>query len=571
MNRTVEEMSATPSSGSVINSALWAALGDALGWITELARDRREIHRRIGLDCVSTPVNWRKTIGGWAGVEVHLPAGTYSDDTQLRLAVSRSIRGDGTFDPEAFAKIELPVWLSYSLGAGLGSKAAAANLSRKGVNWFSNFYDYKEQRYVNGGGNGAAMRIQPHVWASKAANRDKCLLDVLRNSLITHGHPHGFCGAFFHALALSDTFTEGAVLSANAWRTYVEAFTEVPDRIMEDQQLRSFWLEAWERQSGCSLTTGVLRARDDAMRDIDAIEIVIERGRGNTYREILEVTGCFEQRFRGSGLKTAIAASALSWIRRGDSVELALADASNELGSDTDTIATMAGAILGVHAPCPQWKVQDHDYIVSESSRLELIRHGSTAPTFHYPDLITWKPPTRQSVAVGRYEDGFALAGLGPVKPIGPEIGEGEDVWQWMEMPFGQSIIAKRKAVVRSSIKRDQLPGFSAVSSKPSIEDIAIQNTTAKTRKNKPTDQASLPLLEPVEEFAASDGTKTRSRRVTLSVDELTNRVIAANFDSQVIGQAFNDCLDDSNSIESAIAFAAIIAKAKLVRKRRGR
>src|ERR1044071_4951659 len=81
----------------VLNSALWAAAGDALGWITELSRGEGGVQHRPGLNSVTRPVPWVRTIGGRHGPRVDLPAGTYSDDTQLRLAVSRSIRGNGSF------------------------------------------------------------------------------------------------------------------------------------------------------------------------------------------------------------------------------------------------------------------------------------------------------------------------------------------------------------------------------------------------------------------------------------------------------------------------------------------
>ena len=63
------------------------------------------------------PIAWKRRIGGRSGVTVTLPRGCYSDDTQLRLATGRAIRSDG-FDVEAFAKVELPLWLSYGLGGG---------------------------------------------------------------------------------------------------------------------------------------------------------------------------------------------------------------------------------------------------------------------------------------------------------------------------------------------------------------------------------------------------------------------------------------------------------------------
>ena len=93
--------------GRVQRAVLWAAYGDALGWISELT-DSAGLRRRTGGRPLTEPVAWKRRIGGRSGVTASLPQGCYSDDTQLRLATSRAIRLDG-FDVEAFAKVELPV------------------------------------------------------------------------------------------------------------------------------------------------------------------------------------------------------------------------------------------------------------------------------------------------------------------------------------------------------------------------------------------------------------------------------------------------------------------------------
>ena len=82
-------------------------------------------------------MSWKRRVGGRNGVIVPLPAGCWSDDTQLRMAVSRSINRHG-FDVETFAHIELPVWPSYALGGGRASKAAAKNLANPKTLWYAN-------------------------------------------------------------------------------------------------------------------------------------------------------------------------------------------------------------------------------------------------------------------------------------------------------------------------------------------------------------------------------------------------------------------------------------------------
>ena len=112
----------------VERSALWAAYGDALGWISELT-DKSGLLRRTSGEPLVRPIAWERRIGGRTGVTASLPQGCYSDDSQLRLSTSRAI-GPDRFDVEAFANIELPVWLSYALGGGRATSAAATNLAR---------------------------------------------------------------------------------------------------------------------------------------------------------------------------------------------------------------------------------------------------------------------------------------------------------------------------------------------------------------------------------------------------------------------------------------------------------
>src|SRR4051812_20408835 len=184
-------------------SALWAAYGDALGFMSELVGRPSALAQRLGADRVEGLQPWRRRVGGKFGIELTLPAGTYSDDTQLRLATSRAIRSSGRFDIESFSKVELPIFLAYELGGGRGTRAAASELAKRSTRWANNFFDKNGASYVGGGGNGAAMRIQPHVWASRSYAPEEFLGDVFANSICTHGHARGFIGAAWHAISLA--------------------------------------------------------------------------------------------------------------------------------------------------------------------------------------------------------------------------------------------------------------------------------------------------------------------------------------------------------------------------------
>lgn len=544
---------------NVVNSALWSAAGDALGWITELARDGT-IEARAGVDHVTRPIDWRRYIGGRNGVRVFLPAGTYSDDTQLRLAVGRAIRGDGQFDAEAFARVELTVWPSYALGAGRGTKAAAANLSKRGVNWFSNFFD-RGSEYVNAGGNGAAMRVQPHVWVASVDRQIEMHTAVLSDSLITHGHPHGFAGAYLHALFLADAMN-GSLSAPAKFYDFVEAFADIPDRIEANRELAAFWRPTWEQTTGVSLVKALSMVAAEALKDLDAIMPLLESGDRFRYVEVLERLGCLSDRYRGSGLKTAIAASALAHLYR-DDVEAALVAAANVTESDTDTIATMAGAVMGACTLSePSWPLQDHDYIVSEALRLARISSGKQQDSFAYPDLARWQPPQNQSDAIGIFNGQLALIGLGHVEPFGDEYSTDDAVWQWMRLRFGQSILVKRRSTVRTSIEQNAMPAERQAArverADASIQSRPQRRPPAATRREP--DSPARNIDYPDERSLFQNGS---------FIDRITDEVIASRFDDRKLGEMLNACIDHFRSIEAATSFAAIIAKARLNQSKR--
>lgn len=546
----------------VVASALWAALGDALGWITELG-DEETIRRRTGRKRVSSPVSWKRKIGGRMGPVVLLPAGAYSDDTQLRLAVSRAIRGDGRFDVEAFAKIELPVWPSYSLGAGRGTSSAASNLSRNNVNWFSNFFGSKnESGYFQAGGNGAAMRIQPHVWKHDSSNTEKYAVDVLKDAIVTHGHPQGFGGALFHAYCLSFALDEGQIPSPKDWRYFLEKLNYIPAIANDDRQLKTFWLGPWQEATGKELKIAVAEQVAEVGRRLDSLPD-LDGALPRDFEFIVETFGGFNSTTRGAGLYSAINAAALCWCCRDLPIEEALIVAANTIGSDTDTIATMAGAILGAVRPeeLPTWELQDRDYVEKEAIRLAQIGAGKLCPSFNYPDLQAWKAPANQSDAVAKWNSSFVVLGLGKAEPFGEIWTAGDAEWQWLKLEFGQTVLAKRRARARQATVND-LP-----------QERPVRQKAYDT--NQPELFVGKDIYNREQEGDRSGGQARMSARSSeqpsLNLDDLTNWVISRNFTPEVVGKAFLQVAESRNPIENSIALAAILAKAIKSRRDRGR
>lgn len=560
-------MDAQSYKAAVINSALWAALGDAVGWISELT-DEAGVRRRVGASVIEGPVAWERRVFS-RGPTVGLPAGTYSDDTQLRLSVCRATRSTGEFDVEAFASLELPVWLSYSLGAGKGSTAAAANLAKPAVSWFSNYYESEAGGYFKSGGNGAAMRVQPHVWKSGGEFNRAVLGDVVKDSIVTHGHLHALCGAVFHAVILGVALKRQEVPDPGDWLHAVDYIGMVPEILQADRQLKKVWLPAWEDRARLPIFQAIRRTVEEIVVCIDSVMSRAASGKG-AFEGALAAMNLRDKRVRGSGLLTAIAAAALAYDYRQRPIEGALLTAANAIGTDTDTIGTMCGAILGAARPfdTPRWKVQDREYLMVEAGRIADIAVGKAGPSFAYPDLMRWQAPDTQSDAVGVHEHGLAVAGLGAAEPWGPVWEQGDFCWQWMRLWFGQTVLAKRRLIPR----------------KLAVSDLPASNGRREQsrRGQGPTEQQALPLdLEhgrrapQIAVSAATIGSREEGRQgppdrrsKSRSLDELTDEAIKSNFHPDVMGRCLAEAIGRDNGLEAAVAFASIVAKAQIARRK---
>jgi hypothetical protein len=123
--------------------------------------------------------------------------------------------------------------------------------------------------------------------------------------------------------------------------------------------------------------------------------------------------------------------------------------AANALGSDTDSIATMAGALLGPGATSePPQDVLDVGLIRSEARRLAGAPQNLEAETFRYPDLLSWTAPRTQADALASTGDGtLVVVGLGPcVEHASRPAGSTADfAWRWVTLWFGQTLLVKAR------------------------------------------------------------------------------------------------------------------------------
>ncbi|MCG8418661.1 MAG: ADP-ribosylglycohydrolase family protein [Proteobacteria bacterium] len=539
---------------------LWAAYGDALGFISELA-DPVRVERRIGTPWVDKLVAWKRRVGGRLGVDALLPEGTYSDDTQLRLATCRAIRGDGVFDMEVLAKVELPVWLSYALGAGRGTTEAATALSRPSNAWMGNFFSNTRAQYINGGGNGAAMRIQPHVWATPLSRSyEGVLLDVLCNAIITHGHPRAWVGAAFHALSLRTAMKSGTPPGPDEWSTILERLDALPQILRSHDDLNSLWAPLWEQHNECKLDHAIRAVLGECKGHVERIGKI--RGTPQEHYEVAaRAVGAHDPATRGAGTATSILASLASWLFR-ENPRHGLQCVVNLFGTDTDTIATMAGAVMGVNMDLdPPDQVQDARYLCVEADRLATIAQGRKAHTLRYPDLLHWQPPATRLDAVGSHDGALVVAGFGPARPVGEPIMRKDTCWQWMELQFGQRVFIKRRREL-SPLDRSALP-VGLTSEQPHPQHPGGQQdlfTNYEHQSERPRRSAQLS-----DHVAAEQAHEISIPEITIpeiSIDEAYEKAYRNGFDAHTIGALLRQLSEQRNGVDRAVAFAALVARA---------
>lgn len=542
---------ATDSTQSpVVSSALWAAWADALGFITELTTSLGEVSRRSGGAKVENTVPWKRRIGGRFGPMVDLPAGTYSDDTQLRLAVSRSIRANGRFDVEAFSKIELPVFLSYEMRAGKGTKAAAYELMKRHVRWSSNFFENERASYLNTGGNGAAMRIQPHVWSAPGHRPRDFIGAVAADAIITHGHPRGVVGAVIHANALSSVLRRGHIPDPGVWGQIVEYASTLPDVMEAQEPLRERWLPLWEKGAKRTWREAVDETIAEGLTMVaQAQEAVSSAGREAAYRELVTGYGGKRRETAGSGMIAAMASLVAAWLYRDDPVE-GLLMVVNQLGTDTDTIATLTGALLGAtRLPAPPGPLLDSEYIVAEAERMVSVSERQPSPNFPHPDPLKWRQPGSLADAVGTVNGGLGVAGLGPVRSTDGQYeiaGKSPTLYQWLTLAHGQTILIKRRP--------DPKPLTATA--------LPLERPTSASRNGGAPRQAAL-----FDE--ASDGRGEITAARVSAFDAALERVVASGFDEQVVGHEILSFA--GGSVEQASRFASAVTAAYNTSVARGR
>lgn len=361
---------------------LGAAVGDALGWPQEPEARRIDKNTFSPAEFLKNGFQqWVRQSGGqyYPHQEVIL-AGEYSDDTQLILCTARSLIY-GTRWWHHLTKRELPTWTSYERGGG-GATKRSAKQWLAGIEPWSSGDLGKNKQYFDAGGNGVAMRILPHcLLNAKEDNFDQIAKDIVANGVTTHGHPRALIGALAYGFAVwvalkeTNTLEYGAIIEkvlseVKCWSTLPNLNDICPT--WKDSALQTTngqYEEIWQ-----------VTIRE-MLQFLQLCREGMKQGSLPIEQEILNQLGCFNKSVKGAGTVSAAAAIFLA-SRFAASPLNGLLEAGFAKGSDTDTLASMAGGILGAVAGI-EWlgnyatKVQDANYIRNLAEHLAINQKTS--------------------------------------------------------------------------------------------------------------------------------------------------------------------------------------------------
>ncbi len=362
-----------PGTAGAIGALLGAAVGDALGWPQEVrgglvggqrARDQIKPQPQF--------VAWTRSAGHYTRrYPDRVEAGEYSDDTQLLLSVARAcLSGHDWY--ERLTEVELPTWPLYQRGGGGAVLSATGSWATGVAPWISEGTAARGKiasRYAKAGANGVAMRIAPHVIC---ATSDRELNDrVLRDGFTTHGHPRALVGALVYASALRSAFAaaeplefgELLVAGQSGLISAGEALESSPPGWLSATK-RDEFEHTWDR-TNIEVETMLATARSS-----------IRRGALSDPEATLEMLGCVDPKINGAGTVSAVAALYIASRFAARPMGGLITGAFLRKG-DTDTLASMTGALLGaLHGK--EWLgelahvVQDSEYIATVATKLSL-------------------------------------------------------------------------------------------------------------------------------------------------------------------------------------------------------
>ena len=359
---------------------LLGVIGDALGFITERIKTEDALIKNCGHKRIDEYYDKIPNRGRFGDQLDKIPAGTYSDDTQLTLAVARSIQHDSTVDHHYFATQELPLFPYYKGGAGTSTLLAATNIQKKSSAWNNNFYHTKKKQFINTTSNGVAMRIAPIALVFHD-DLDLMKENIFGSGIVTHGHPKALIGAMLYGLIIKRLLAiePGEFSPEEFLKDLISNIpTELKPSFLKKPDFTS-WRKAWDLKA----SPKVFKIEYDATvnevnRNIkDLVTLFKQKTSLETYYDKYHM---YNKPNKTNGTNTVLTALYNLCINHNIPKD-AIVKAVNIIGTDTDTIAGilggMLGALHGVDIIPKKWlAVQDREYITQIAEQLYNISEG---------------------------------------------------------------------------------------------------------------------------------------------------------------------------------------------------
>ncbi len=315
------------------------AVGDALGMPIE-TMDSDEIVEMFGrpLKDFIDPVDLK----GRKHFCYHLKAGQYTDDTQLSIAIARSIIEKGGIEYEDIAKKHVEAYkedienTGRLRGWGRSTEHSVKRIM-EGISW-------KESGNKGGAGNGTAMKISPlGLYACMNLSEEAMCEAAINISLMTHNDPRAMVAAIVQSYAVRS-------LIDSHWTGYFS----------KEKMIRNIATISEIKEHELGDTNNEISSKLKLIPQIKSVDEAIEK----------LGTGCY--------VPESLPFSLYMFQRDPFDFEKTLVETVNA-GGDTDSNGSIVGALLGAlngYKKIPErWKsVEGHDLLLGIADRLYGIK-----------------------------------------------------------------------------------------------------------------------------------------------------------------------------------------------------
>lgn len=226
------------------------------------------------------------------------------------------------------------------------------------------------------------MRVLPHVLRlGKSDSFDPVALSIFKDGIATHGHPRALLGALAYGYALWKSFKRETHLEYGGIIDELMDGTGTWSHLPELPEALGSWLPAVKAhlpdyEEIWQTTISEMKGSFVICRN------ELSKGALTFDDEVLHQLKCFDRKVNGAGT-VATAASVFLASRYAPDPMNGVIKAAFAIGSDTDTIASMTGGLLGLICGA-DWlsssrsRIQDSKYIVLLAQ--ELVQQSEPRP-----------------------------------------------------------------------------------------------------------------------------------------------------------------------------------------------